>query len=320
MALRKPGEQRIAPAIAAQAVQWLVELQGGTPSRQRQDAWQRWRAADPEHERAWQRIESVNQGLRGLNTPSALAALDAPSSRSRRDALKLLTLLVIAGGGALAVRESDPLLALRADQSTAVGERRKLTLADGSTLSLNTDSALDIRFDARQRLLHLRQGEMLVEAVEEARPLRVETPQGLILLHGGRLAVRLQERRSQVSLFTGEAQVFSHGQRLALQPGQRLNLDARGSGATQVADENSVAWINGMLVASSMRLGDFLAELGRYRHGRIGCDPAIADLRLSGTYPLDHTDSILAMLPRTLPVEVRSVTRYWISVHPRAAS
>ncbi|MCU9949396.1 FecR domain-containing protein [Pseudomonas sp. PDM13] len=320
MALRKPGEQRIAPAIAAQAVQWLVELQGGTPSRQRQDAWQRWRAADPEHERAWQRIESVNQGLRGLNTPSALAALDAPSSRSRRDALKLLTLLVIAGGGALAVRESDPLLALRADQSTAVGERRKLTLADGSTLSLNTDSALDIRFDARQRLLHLRQGEMLVEAVEEARPLRVETPQGLILLHGGRLAVRLQESRSQVSLFTGEAQVFSHGQRLALQPGQRLNLDARGSGAAQAADENSVAWINGMLVASAMRLGDFLAELGRYRHGRIGCDPAIADLRLSGTYPLDHTDSILAMLPRTLPVEVRSVTRYWISVHPRAAS
>lgn len=320
MALRKPGEQRIAPAIAAQAVQWLVELQGGTPSRQRQDAWQRWRAADPEHERAWQRIESVNQGLRGLNTPSALAALDAPSSRSRRDALKLLTLLVIAGGGALAVRESDPLLALRADQSTAVGERRKLTLADGSTLSLNTDSALDIRFDARQRLLHLRQGEMLVEAVDEARPLRVETPQGLILLHGGRLAVRLQESRSQVSLFTGEAQVFSHGQRLVLQPGQRLNLDVRGSGAAQVADENSVAWINGMLVASSMRLGDFLAELGRYRHGRIGCDPAIADLRLSGTYPLDHTDSILAMLPRTLPVEVRSVTRYWISVHPRAAS
>ncbi|BCD84611.1 sensor [Pseudomonas solani] len=320
MALRKPGEQRIAPAIAAQAVQWLVELQGGTPSRQRQDAWQRWRAADPEHERAWQRIESVNQGLRGLNTPSALAALDAPSSRSRRDALKLLTLLVIAGGGALAVRESDPLLALRADQSTAVGERRNLALADGSTLSLNTDSALDIRFDARQRLLHLRQGEMLVEAVDEARPLRVETPQGLILLHGGRLAVRLQESRSQVSLFTGEAQVFSHGQRLALQPGQRLNLDARGSGAAQVADENSVAWINGMLVASAMRLGDFLAELGRYRHGRIGCDPAIADLRLSGTYPLDHTDSILAMLPRTLPVEVRSVTRYWISVHPRAAS
>lgn len=320
MALRKPGEQRIAPAIAAQAVQWLVELQGGTPSRQRQDAWQRWRAADPEHERAWQRIESINQGLRGLNTPSALAALDAPSSRSRRDALKLLTLLVIAGGGALAVRESAPLLALRADQSTAVGERRNLTLADGSTLSLNTDSALDIRFDARQRLLHLRQGEMLVEAVDEARPLRVETPQGLILLHGGRLAVRLQESRSQVSLFTGDAQVFSHGQHLALQPGQRLNLDARGSGAAQVADENSVAWINGMLVASAMRLGDFLAELGRYRHGRIGCDPAIADLRLSGTYPLDHTDSILAMLPRTLPVEVRSVTRYWISVHPRAAS
>ena len=171
---------------------------------------------------------------------------------------------MIAGGGALAVRNSEPLLALRADQSTAVGERRHLTLDDGSTLSLNTDSALDIRFDARQRLLHLRQGEMLVDAVDEARPLRVETPQGLVLLNGGRLAVRLQDSRSQVSLFAGDAQVFSHGQRLALHPGQRLDLDARGSGAAQAVDENSVAWINGMLVASSMRLGDFLAELGRY--------------------------------------------------------
>lgn len=320
MALRKSGEPRIAPAVAAQAVQWLVELQDGTPSRQREEDWQRWRAADPEHERAWQRIESVNRGLRGLNTPTALAALDAPASRGRREALKLLTLLVIAGGGALAMRDSEPLLALRADQSTAVGERRHLTLDDGSTLSLNTDSALDIRFDARQRLLHLRQGEMLVNAVDEARPLRVETPQGRVLLNGGRLAVRLQDSRSQVSLFAGDAQVFSHGQRLALHPGQRLDLDARGSGAAQAVDENSVAWINGMLVASSMRLSDFLAELGRYRHGRIGCDPAIADLRLSGTYPLDHTDRILAMLPRTLPVEVRRVTRYWISVHPRAAS
>ena len=41
MALRKSGEPRIAPAVAAQAVQWLVELQDGTPSRQRQDDWQR---------------------------------------------------------------------------------------------------------------------------------------------------------------------------------------------------------------------------------------------------------------------------------------
>ena len=67
-----PAQERRAthrPAVAAQAVQWLVELQDGTPSRQRQDDWQRWRAADPEHERAWQRIESVNRGLRGLNTP-----------------------------------------------------------------------------------------------------------------------------------------------------------------------------------------------------------------------------------------------------------
>ncbi|MBF3188456.1 hypothetical protein HKT28_35340, partial [Pseudomonas aeruginosa] len=51
--------------------------------------------------------------------------------------------------------------------------------------------------------------------------------------------------------------------------------------------------------------------------GRLGCDPRIGGLRISGSYPLDDSERILATLPAVLPVEVRRVTRYWVGVHPR---
>ena len=71
-----------------------------------------------------------------------------------------------------------------------------------------------------------------------------------------------------------------------------------------------------MLVASGMRLDRFLAELGRHRPGLLHCDPAIAGLRVSGTYPLADTDRVLDMLRTTLPVEIRFMTRYWATVRP----
>ena len=69
-----------------------------------------------------------------------------------------------------------------------------------------------------------------------------------------------------------------------------------------------------MLVAAHMRLGDFLAELGRYRRGQLNCDPKVANLLISGTYPIDDTERVLDVLPLSLPVRVRRFTRYWVTV------
>ena len=75
-----------------------------------------------------------------------------------------------------------------------------------------------------------------------------------------------------------------------------------------------------MLVASNLRLADFLTELDRYRNGSLSCDPAVADLRLSGTYPLADSDRVLTALPGILPVEVRFLTRYWVRILPKSSS
>lgn len=67
-----------------------------------------------------------------------------------------------------------------------------------------------------------------------------------------------------------------------------------------------------------MRLADFLTELARHRPGRIDCDPAVAEQRVSGSYPLVDTDRILEILQSTLPVRVLYFTRYWVRVIPRS--
>lgn len=70
------------------------------------------------------------------------------------------------------------------------------------------------------------------------------------------------------------------------------------------------------LYADNQRLGDFLQELGRYRPGVLRCDPAVADLRISGGFQVDDTDAALLAVARSLPVRVVTRTRYWVSVVP----
>jgi len=59
--------------------------------------------------------------------------------------------------------------------------------------------------------------------------------------------------------------------------------------------------------------------LARYRRGVLRCDPAVADLRVSGAFPLADIDGSLRLLEKTLPVRISHVTPFWTTVAPRAA-
>jgi len=72
-----------------------------------------------------------------------------------------------------------------------------------------------------------------------------------------------------------------------------------------------------MLMADNMRLADFAAELTRYRRGFVRCDPAIAELRVSGAYPINETSRTLNMLAQTYGIKVSGhLGGYWITLSP----
>ena len=74
-----------------------------------------------------------------------------------------------------------------------------------------------------------------------------------------------------------------------------------------------------MLVAQGQRLADFLLDLSRYRQGHLACDPRLADLRVSGTFPLGNTEKIIYAVADTLQLDVQQFTRYWVTLKPRTA-
>ena len=297
-----------APRVAEQAVHWLIESQA--EGFDQHLALERWLAADHEHQRAWAHIQQVNQRLRGVASPVVHATLQAPPSPARRRALKALLLVGVASATGLGLQQHNPLPGLMADYRSPVGQRRRLTLDDGSQLHLNTRSAADVRFDGQQRLVRLQEGELLLEAANDARPLRLRTGEGDLLLDRGRFNVRQFDGFSLVTVFSGSASVA--GQRLLA--GHQARFAGGGWQAIAPLEPNRAAWVDGMLVVSQMRLSDFVAELSRYRLGQLGCSERVADLRISGSYPLDDSERILAMLEVALPVKVRRFTRYWVSV------
>lgn len=299
--------------VAEQAVHWLIESQAAEFDPAQQQALERWLLADSEHQRAWAHIQQVNQRLRGVDSPVVHATLQAPASPARRRALKALLLFGVASATGLGLQQHNPLPGLMADYRSPVGQRRRLNLGDGSRLQLNTRSAADVHFDGQQRQVRLLDGELQLEVAQDPRPLLLCSSEGEMQLHAGRYNVRQFANFSLVSVFSGTASAAGQ----PLLAGQQARLASDGWRAVTPLDRNTGAWVDGMLVASHMRLADFLAEVGRYRHGQLGCSDQVADLRISGSYPLADSERILAMLEVALPVRVRRFTRYWVSVEAR---
>ncbi|WP_226929337.1 FecR domain-containing protein [Janthinobacterium aquaticum] len=322
----------VSVAVAQQAADWLTVLMSDEASEAQRADWLRWRAADAEHERAWQHIEAMSRRFGGLHGGAATQALkqldrsDKPAGGRRRQLL--LWLGVTGGAGLLAAHAGltpwDGARAVLADYRTATGERRELALSDGSRVSLNTASAVNVRFDGGQRLLELLAGEIMVSSGHGAgssAPLLVATHQGVVRALGTRFAVRQQDGSSVVSVFESAVEIRpqqGEGGVLYLAAGHSATFSRRSHGAPQRLGGHADAWARGQLIVDDVTLGQFLAELARYRPGVIDCMPAVAHLRLSGVFPLADTDRILHMLPNSLPVQVRSRTRWWVTVEPAA--
>lgn len=325
----------IEPAVARRAVEWLIELQAGSTDRGVHEAHRLWLAQHAEHQRAWNHIQAVNEQLRsGIGSSFiAQAALTPPRSPRRRRVTTALAALFVGGGAAWQAGWDAParqaLATWWADERTRVGERRTVMLDDGSTVALNTDTAVDVRFSGGERRLRLVRGEIIVttgpdKAAAKRRPFVVETAHGELRPVGTRFSVREVGDASRVSVFEGQVSVepaagAGEGRERAsrvLGAGQQARFTRSAVGEPRPASEADLAWTDGMLVASGMRLDEFLSELARHRRGQLSCDPAVAHLRVSGTYPLADTDRVLELLRTTLQVEVVAYTRWWIAVRP----
>ncbi|HBW3383155.1 iron dicitrate transport regulator FecR [Klebsiella pneumoniae] len=281
------------------ASHWYAVLSGERVSPQQEARWQQWYEQDQDNQWAWQQVENLRNQLGGVPGDVASRALH-DTRLTRRHVMKGLLLLLGAGGG-WQLWQSETGEGLRADYRTAKGAVSRQQLEDGSLLTLNTQSAADVRYDAQQR------------------PFRVLTRQGQLTALGTEFTVRQQDNFTQLDVQQHAVEVLlasAPAQKRIVNAGESLQFSASEFGAVKPLDDESTSWTKGILSFSDKPLGEVIATLSRYRNGVLRCDPAVAGLRLSGTFPLKNTDAILNVIAQTLPVKIQSITRYWINISP----
>jgi len=331
------GAKRQPPALVVkQAIQWMLRLNNQAPAPCVYEQCARWRAEHDDHECAWQRVQALNTELnsRFQALPAAGAAFEALETSAqrlgRRQALKLLCGTMLVGSSTWLAKDFAPWQQWSADFATRVGESGSYQLQDGTRLQLNTDSAVDQDYTPQRRLINLTKGEILVACGADAqsaipRPLLLSSRHGLFEGIAGRFVVRQETDRTLVSVLGGQLAEGSvlirspaTGHDLKIQPGQTFSITAQRATLLTSQAMDPGAWADGLIVTKDMRLGEFITEVARYRHGYLTCTDDIADLRLSGVFRLEDTDKLLAILPQTLPVQVRYRSRWWVTLQRQA--
>ncbi|MFZ4834771.1 FecR domain-containing protein [Rouxiella sp. Mn2063] len=297
------------------AATWLTLLMSEEVTEHEKVEWQRWRRAKPEHERAWQHIESLSSRFSQLDGSLAHQSLSKLQNPKRRHALKILALLGVGGATGVGIFGTPT---ARADYRTAIGERKTITLSDGTVVTLNTQSALNVTQNDNRHQLHLLNGEMMVTTGRQRAAstlLNVGLTQGDVSTLGAQFSIRLRDTYSDVAVYQGDVKlrpaISQHI--IPLRAGHGVKFSTSGSSNLHSVSTEP-GWLRGLLLANNQRLDDFLQELGRYRAGVIRCDSRVANLRLSGVFPLSDTDKILASLTAVLPVRINYFSRYFVSV------
>lgn len=320
---------------------WVVRLASGEMSPGEHDRFSEWLEADPAHhdafthERAlWQNAEYMKDvfGPDTWNEPPAERRQNAGPrtrhrARSSKAPLRMASLagLALVAGLMLFVLAGEIALLLRADHLTASGEQTKITLADGSVAHLNTDTAIDVDYSQARRHITLLRGEAhFTVARNTARPFVVQSRDRNTRAVGTAFAVRDNDGEVSVTVTEGEIEVAARHQAGELPPSIRLSADqqivyrdgGKASGVRHVDTKSVLGWREGRIVIDELPFDRAIAELDRYRPGRI----LIASARkmtvpVSGIFSKDRLDSAVNVLAATQGLTVRRITPYLVVLH-----
>lgn len=303
------------------AIAWQLCLDCGQGSEAEREKFAKWYAASEDHARAWMQLGMLDQrfvGTSGAARSALIRSRDGIGRQARKLGRGVAGIAVALGLTVFCGNHYLPISYWLADLKTATGEQRTLRLSDNTLIRLNTHSALDVRFDAKQRRVVLQEGEIFVEtgSHDDPRPFIVETNEGQMRALGTKFLVKRQSDGTLLSVL--QSAVAAHpqaaGNELILREGQQMLIRRNGLGPMLALAPGADAWTRGMLVVDNATLKDVITELGRYRPGYLGVAPQVADLRVTGSFPLNDTDLALKALMPTLPVAIEARTHWWVTV------
>ncbi|WP_281932545.1 FecR family protein [Methylocystis iwaonis] len=292
------------------AIEWWLQEKAGEIDGERRIAFEAWLAADPAHAQAYTDITEMFSKAQGLRRARYRQVHGV--RRTWRAAAGVALAASLAFFGWLAeFANRHP-----ADYSTGVGERRTVTLTDGSRVELDSHSAIAVRFEAGLRRVTLLSGEAWFEVAPIAsRPFVVEAAGGTVTALGTAFDVALQKNGARVAVSEHAVAVASGGERLIVETRQETSYEADtpARAPVSVAAENVAAWRRGALVVEDRSLGEALTILGRYRYGYVFCLRAsTCARRVSGVFSTAEPLTTLREIEFFLGLRAIHLTNYLI--------
>lgn len=312
------------------ASDWVVRLHADDVSKDERLAFEAWRNAHPLHARVYEEIRATWREFQDLGPLVRAVAFGESMNKAARGTHGRKGWLAAAVAIAAIVAVIGYYVGNRPQVSmfqTAIGEHASVSLPDGSTLDLNSNSFVRVEYSDRARVIRLDRGEAFFQVARDARrPFWVAGGGSLVRALGTAFFVYLRPDDVRITVSEGAIKVgtpLSSDERtpsdevLAQSPASVLGvgqqIDLHGSTAslrTLSAEElsRSGTWRLGTVYFEDEALSEVAAELGRYSPVKIFIDdPALRQLRIGGTFKSSPqgVEAFLAMLRDGMRLKVR---------------
>jgi transmembrane sensor len=323
-----------AAAVEAEAAAWVARFDAGDISAKDLAAFQEWlgrsalhRDTIAEYGKLWSEFDALRPLIDGGEAGRQAGAqgrypdmLKRPSPWLAAGAVAAVALIGVTASfhaqpQKLAKAENHP--PARLFYETAVGGKKQIALADGSTVILNTDSRLDVDFSGNRREVHLVRGEAYFEVVhDKTRPFTVYANNYVVRDIGTAFDVHLSKmgvvevgvtKGSVEVVPTGNGHVAGAGQNIGvLTAGQDIVLGQTVEHTETVSTADlgrKLAWRHGQLIYTGQPLAEVLADISRYSNIKIElADPALQNLPVGGAFRTDQIEAIFAALENNFGV------------------
>ncbi|MBK5004640.1 FecR family protein [Pseudomonas sp. S32] len=310
-----------------QALDWLLRIQQAPHDAHLRAELLQWCTSDVANAQAYAKAERVWR-LTGQLAPATAQHWPAPPSTAtvvQLSATRPRRWWLGAAVAACLLAAVAPSLNLRlhADYRTAQNEMRDVTLADGSVIHLDSDTAISVDYSGDHRDVRLLAGQAFFEVMpNKAKPFHVRADDVRVTVTGTAFNVQIRPGIVGVDVQHGavrvedavRTQVLSG----ALGAGQRLRY-THGIARVQVfAPSQAAAWRQGQLVADDQRIADLVQELARYIPGKVLLrDEALGEKRVTGVYDLRKPEAALRAVIQPHGGEVHSYGPWFLVISKR---
>jgi transmembrane sensor len=282
-------------ALRERAGEWLERKDRPDWDEDKQAELDAWLAESPANLIAYWRVEGAWERSLRLR---AVRLSASPTDASRKSRSLGLKRVVIAAGAVMGAAAVALFLVAKPNEhviTTGIGERKIVSLGDGSRVELNTDTNLRVEISADRRFASIQKGEAYFQiAHDPEHPFVVTAGDHRITVLGTKFTVRREAKRLEVALLQGriwlDENVNAHNAHgMLLTPGDKVvAVGDRVNKTVEPADtlQNELGWRRGILIFKYTTLADAAAEFNRYNTQKIViADADAAKLKIIGSFP-----------------------------------